>query len=121
MILAMIRNLPEGSLFVALRQVEAEDEGIEREQMTQREEDLAEQKLWTTDRKLMAQLINAIHGLASITVRIHGGKDPEIPVVGPSEWDPKAQRKKELLKNWTNEDVLRALGWAGGTGLVRTL
>lgn len=112
---SMIRSLPEGSRYVAVRSgdVDAMSEDIK---LTVSEQRQLDAQLWNFDRKLIAMAINAIGTNTILT----GGpwkdnKPPEFPTVGPIEWDPKRmhqikQREKYETGNWDLWDVARALG-----------
>lgn len=106
----MIRNLPEGSRFHAARFVDTEDEPREEHELDPRTEALADNRVWTLDRRLQAMAINAIY--TQIAVSGHWGKDgpPTFPTVGPSAWreESKSKEPKDLF------DVLKKMGWPGG-------
>lgn len=109
----MIRNLPEGSRFVAAMAVDtATDEAaVEKPDLDPRIEALMDQRVWTIDRRLQAMEINAIY--SQIAVSGHWGKDgpPDFPIVGPKEWRAESKQSKEPKDNF---DVLRKMGWPGG-------
>lgn len=111
----MIRNLPEGSRYVAIRSLDV-DQMEQDIKLTAPEKRRIDARLWDFDRRLQATLINAINTNTALT----GGpwkdnKPPDFSIVGPIEWDPKrAQKLKGQEKyetgNWDLWDVARALG-----------
>jgi len=111
----MIRNLPEGSRFVAAMAVDrANDDEAETPHLTDpRTEAVMDQRLWTLDRRLKAMTINAIY--TQVAVSGNWGKDgpPDLPTVGPMEWrdDAESKQSKEPQNNF---DVLKKMGWPGG-------
>lgn len=111
----MIRNLPEGSRFVAARTVDAADEETD-EAVTPllddpRIEAVMDQRTWTIERRLQAMAINAIY--TQIAASGNWGKDgpPDFPIVGPQEWRAESKKPDEPKTNW---DVLKKMGWPGG-------
>lgn len=121
-IFSMIRNLPEGSRYVAVRahDVDQMPEDIKLSSSEQRRIDAI---TWTFDRRLQAMIVNSIN---ANTVMTGGpwqkGKEPKFPPLGPMDWDPDKKRKLDARErvesgNWTNWDVARALGLTdtGGT------
>lgn len=110
-ILAMLRNLPEGSrFFKAMSAQIAEDD---RPEMTAEQEEAADKAFWNADRQLIAMLINAVREQTQVTGNWKN-KPPEMPVIGPLNWDKKRVKKQEIKKNgFRNEDWMRALGWNG--------
>lgn len=111
LILAMLRNLPEGSrYFKAMSAQIAEDD---RPEPTAEQEEAADEAFWTPDRQLMAMLINAVREQTQVTGNWKK-KPPEMPVIGPITWDKKRVQKHDIKKNgFRNEDWMRALGWNG--------
>jgi hypothetical protein len=107
----MIRNLPEGSRYVAAQLVDREEQAGEQQELDPRTEALADNRVWTMDRRLQAMAINAIY--TQIAVSGHWGKDgpPPFPTVGPSAWREESKQSKEPKDNF---DVLRKMGWPGG-------
>lgn len=106
----MLRNLPEGSRFVAAQIVDHENDDADPE-LDPRTEALADSRTWTLDRRLQAMAINAIY--TQIAVSGHWGKDgpPSFPTIGPQEWRAESTQSKEPKDNF---DVLRKMGWPGG-------
>lgn len=107
----MIRNLPEGSRFNAARLADADDAPSDEHELDPRTEALADNRVWTLDRRLKAMQINAIY--TQIAVSGHWGKDgpPAFPTIGPSAWREESTKSKEPKDNF---DVLRKMGWPGG-------
>lgn len=117
LIFTMIRGLPEGSRYAALRAKDV-DAGGKDIKLTAEEERFLDAQTWTFDRRLWAMITNAIN---QNTIATGGpwkdGKAPEFQIVGPVSWDPKRKKRldaKERVEsgNWDNWDVARALGWA---------
>ena len=108
----MIRNLPEGSRYVAAVTVDRADEQESDIEPDPRMEALMDNRVWTIDRRLKAMQINAIY--SQVAVSGTWGKDgpPDFPVVGPSVWRDASPKKSKELKD--NFDVLRKMGWPGG-------
>jgi hypothetical protein len=85
----MIRHLPEGSNYVAALQSAP---AAELQELLGREDEPAEidpvqeYKLWTTDKLLMAQLINSVNMLVRHTIQWQDGKAPDLPLIGPANW-----------------------------------
>lgn len=95
LLLTMIKHLPEGTNFVAAQSAKFMET---REQDTQTSPDaplpvnpVEEFKQWTEDRRLMAQLINAVNLLVRHSVQWQ--KPPNIPLVGPSSWRGEGESK----------------------------
>lgn len=85
LILSLIRHLPEGSTYVALLQsAPAEDDATDTPPAEL--DPVYENQLWTTDRMLMAQLINSVNMLIRHSIEWKDGKAPDLPIIGPSEW-----------------------------------
>lgn len=111
----MIRDLPEGSRYVAVRAHDV-DQMSEDIKLTTAEERRLDARLWTFDRKLLAMQINAVNNNTAITGGPwKGDKGPEFAIVGPAEWDPKRMQKLKAREkyetgNWDLWDVARAMG-----------
>lgn len=119
-IIAFIRNLPEGSRYVSIRAADLDtaEKDIE---LTPREIRITDARAWTLDRRLMAMITNAVNQNTSALGHWQKGKEPQFPVVGPTSWDPKRMKRlevKEQITNgqWSNWDVLAAMGMASGKG-----
>lgn len=106
----MIRNLPEGSRFVASMEVDR-DKTDEPLLLDPRIEAVMDRRVWTLDRRLNAMQINAIY--SQIAVSGHWGKDgpPDFTTVGPMDWRAESKQSKEPKDNF---DVLKRMGWPGG-------
>lgn len=106
----MIRNLPEGARFAAAMAIDQVDEAAIFEPDPRREA-IADQRIWTLDRRLQATEINAIY--SQIAVSGHWGKEgpPDFPVIGPAAWQPSDKESNEPQNNF---DVLKRMGWPGG-------
>lgn len=103
----MMRQLPEGSRYVAIMSAPMDDDKqLELDPETER---AMHRRFWTADRKLVAQQINAIRDLTLVTGHWEKGKEPKFPLIGPPEW-----RGEDVVKEpVNNNDVLKALGWNG--------
>jgi hypothetical protein len=110
LIFAMLRNLPEGSRFVAAMEVDRDKEEAPL-LLDPRIEAVMDKRVWTLDRRLKAMTINAIY--SQVAVSGHWGKDgpPDFATVGPAEWRAESNQSKEPKDNF---DVLRKMGWPGG-------
>lgn len=108
MVLAMLRALPEDAAFAAHMKVEADKTSDGSAKPTPAEidpelADFAEKKFWTEDRKLLAEVSNR---LGVILLHLHQwekGKEPRLPIVGPSEWREAEEQSPKLT---TIDDVL---------------
>lgn len=79
----MVRHLPADSLSGFAMQEEAEER-----ELSEEEKALVDAQFWTTDRKLLATLINDVRSIP-IILGNWGGNPPKLDVVGPREWqDP---------------------------------
>jgi hypothetical protein len=112
-ILAMLRNLPEGSRFTAAMAVDRAEESDDAGDFFDadpRREAVADHRTWTLDRRLQATQINATYSL--IRVSAEWGKEgpPDFPVIGPASWQP--EKKSSEPENLF--DVLKQMGWPGG-------
>lgn len=82
----MITDLPEGSNYVS-RLASVTSKSQENDEAVAPEPDpFYEQKTWTEDRRLMAQLINQLNMLIRFSVPWEQGKEPSFPIVGPAQW-----------------------------------
>lgn len=107
----MIRNLPEGSRFVAAMAVDAGDTDEAPRLTDPRTEAVMDQRVWTIDRRLKAMQINAIYSQIAVSGNWGKAGPPELPTIGPSEWRAESKESKEPKDNF---DVLRKMGWPGG-------
>lgn len=107
----MIRGLPEGCRFTSARLADMDDDMDDGLELDPRTEALADNRVWTLDRRLQAMAINAIY--TQIAASGNWGKDgpPEFPTVGPSAWRAESKKPDEPKNNW---DVLKKMGWPGG-------
>lgn len=117
----MIRNLPEGSRYVAVRahDVDTMPEDIK---LSASEQKRIDATTWTFDRRLLAMITNAVNSNTAMTGGPWKGDPPKFPIIGPMEWDADKMRKLDARErvetgNWSNWDVARALGLTttGGT------
>ena len=110
----MMRQLPEGSRYVAIMSAPMDDDEARPEpEIDPAVEAAAQRRYWTQDRKLQATVINALRDLTLVTGSWSKGKEPKFPVVGPPEWRGENPAKKKQPP--TTNDVLKALGWNGVT------
>jgi hypothetical protein len=110
----MIRNLPEGSRFVASMEVDRKDENSEAPPLLldPRIEAVMDQRVWTLDRRLNAMQINAIYSQVAVSGQWGKAGPPDFPIIGPADWrDAESKKSKEPKDNF---DVLRKMGWPGG-------
>lgn len=95
LILALLKRLPEGSHYAAA--LAGTPATAPASTDTPAEIDPAvEARTWTTDRTLMAQLINSVNVLVTHSIPWEQGKAPKLPLVGPAAWrgeGPKAPAK----------------------------
>lgn len=85
LILSMIHNLPEGTHYVAaLTSAHEEREDINESVEDSEPDPTFENLMWTSDRVLMAQLINAVNTLVRHSIQWE--TPPKIPIVGPAAW-----------------------------------
>lgn len=106
---AMIRNLPEGARFTAIMSA---PDGGERPPLDAEVEEMLDRKLWTTDRLLQAQLINAVRDLTRVTGsgKWEKGKEPDFPIVGPASWrEPAPGEPTPASKPKTVDDVFNMM------------
>lgn len=118
LILAMLRQLPEHSRFAAAIKADRPElleppaKGVDK-----RTKSIMDTRMWNTDRRLMATLINSVYMNTLVSGQWPPDKAPKLPTVGPLEWQPEEIAKKKVseqppLEN--NYDVLRKMGWTGG-------
>lgn len=105
LILAMIGNLPEGTRYVATLTSAREQSGdTANESVDDSPPDpVMEHMMWTSDRVLMAQLINSVNTLVKYS--IEWSKVPDIPIVGPSSW----RESKQSSKSTSLMDVINRI------------
>lgn len=109
-ILVMLRNLPEGARYTAAMSA---PDGREHPPLDAETEGMLDRKLWTTDRVLAAQIINAIRDLTVVAGRSgkwESGKEPEFPIVGPASWrKPSVGESKPASKPLTVDGVFNKM------------
>lgn len=96
LVLAMLRQLPEGARYTAIMSAPESREGLPEPAYDPEAEALYDRRFWTADRQHTAQMLNALYNLVTLTGHWKKGKEPDFPVVGPIAWHPPEQRKKEL-------------------------
>ena len=113
LVLAMLRNLPEGARYVATLSapVGGDKEQDDPPPLDPELEGLLDRMTWNEDRRLLAQLLNQVNFLISHCFPWQEGKAPEFPIVGPAEWRREAQTHKQGSK--TMMDLLREMGHVG--------
>jgi hypothetical protein len=116
---AYIRHLPEGSRFVA-RWSRDHPEGADAIELTPAQEKYFEARTWNQDRRLLAIIANAVNQNTLALGHWAKNKEPEFPVVGPVEWDPKRRKRQEIREQIqqgavSTADILKAMGWKGGS------
>lgn len=76
-------------------------------------EEILERRAWTTDRRLIAMVINAIN-LNTACNGNWGEKPPEFPTIGPAEWSqkPVKEEPKDLRDYW------QQMGWPMGADVI---
>lgn len=114
LIFAMIRNLPEGSRFVASMTVDNLDKNGEAQRLTDpRTEAVMDHRVWTIDRRLQAMAVNAIYTNTAVSGQWKD-KLPEFPIIGPADWQgPPAEPRTEPVYT-DNFDLFRKMGWPVG-------
>jgi hypothetical protein len=116
-VLGLIRQLPEGSRFVA--HWTTNNPGVaEAAKLTAAEERYLDSKLWSHSDRLTAMIVNAVNQNTIALGNWAKGKTPEIPIVGPADWDPKRKRRIEIREQIeqgavSTADILKAMGWNG--------
>ena len=107
----MIRNLPEGSRFVASMSVDQADDETPDIVVDPRIEAVMDKRVWTLDRRLQAIAINAIHTNTSVSGHWKN-KAPDFPIIGPADWQgPPAVGKKTEPVYKDNFDLFKRMGW----------
>lgn len=110
MVLAMLRALPEDASFTAHMKVENEKEADPDGPPSPVEIDpelaaFADKKVWTEDRKLLADISNRLGTILRYLHQWEPGKEPKLPIIGPQEWRAAAEAD-EPQKLVTIDDVL---------------
>ncbi|MGZ5997045.1 MAG: hypothetical protein ACXWN0_15385, partial [Isosphaeraceae bacterium] len=110
LISSMIRNLPEGSRFLAAVAIDHPDKFGDDQESDPRLEAINDRRLWTLDRRLAAMAVNATNTQTAVVVQWRDGP-PDFPTIGPAEWqDPQASPAKEPVYT-DNFDFFRKMGW----------
>lgn len=107
LILSLIYNLPEGTRYVAALASAREESGdyeLSESEQDSQPDPITEHMTWTSDRLLMAQLINSVNTLVRYSVQWE--KTPDIPLVGPSAW---RERGNKPSKATSVMDVLHRI------------
>jgi hypothetical protein len=86
LILAMLRNVPEGSRYAAAFTSAPEAAGMETPDVPVEIDPALDARTWNYDRQLMAQLINSVNTLVRYSIPWEQGKAPKLPLVGPAQW-----------------------------------
>lgn len=110
MVLAMLRALPEDASFTAHMKVENEKAADPDSQPGPVEIDpelasFADKKIWTEDRKLLADISNRLGTILRFLHNWEPGKEPRLPIIGPQEWRAEAEESNST-KLRTIDDVL---------------
>lgn len=85
LILSLIRHLPEGSHYVAILQSAPAEDGATNDKPTE-VDPVLDSQTWTTDRMLIAQLVNSVNMLVRHSIQWKEGQAPNLPIIGPSAW-----------------------------------
>jgi len=110
-ILTLIRNLPEGSLYVSKLRASAPAKQADDDEPA--EIDLFQENLtWTIDRVLMAQLINSVNMLVRYSVNWSEGNEPDLPILGPAAWRGEGPESQAASKPVSMMDVLNKISGA---------
>lgn len=77
-----------------------------------------EARAWTHETRLLAMIANAVNQNTLATGHWDPKKLPDIPVVGPLEWDPKRKKRMEIKERvqkgeFTTAEILKAMGKHG--------
>lgn len=115
MILHLIRHLPEDSSFAAIMSAKVESGDVTPPEPEPEEVARIDAMIWNFDRKLMAQVVNAVNLNTRVSTEWQKGKEPDFPIIGPSSWrePPEAHSKPEETK-LSVLDVMKAWGYDGG-------
>jgi hypothetical protein len=106
LILTMIRHLPEGSNYVSALQSAPVTEPVTDEPTEI--DPVQENKLWTMDKLLMAQLINSVNMLVRHSIN-WGDKPPTLPIVGPAKWRGEGPESATETKPESVDDTLNRI------------
>jgi hypothetical protein len=108
LILTMIRHLPEGSIYVATLQSAPAEESATDEPAEI--DPIQENKLWTTDKVLIAQLINSVNMLVRHSINWQDGKAPNLPIIGPARWRNEGPEKTKSKPESVSDTLNRIMG-----------
>jgi hypothetical protein len=111
-ILAMLRNLPEGSRYYAAMAVDNPRDESESAEADPRQEAIMDHRVWTLDRRLQAMVINALN--LNTAVSGHWDKPPDFETIGPASWRTDAPKKKSEQEFTDNFDFFRKMGFPLG-------
>jgi hypothetical protein len=111
-ILAMVRNLPEGSRYYAAAVADDPEAAVPPE-LDPRTEAVMDHRVWTLDRRLAAGIINAINTNTCAT-GMWSDKPPEFPMIGPASWQGKSVKPEEEEEYLDNFDFFRKKGFPLG-------
>jgi hypothetical protein len=110
---SMIRNLPEGSRFLAAIAVDRPELSEDNPETDPRTEAINDRRAWTLDRRLAAMAVNAVNTHTSVSVQWKG-KPPEFPTIGPADWQSPTDRSRAQAKPepvyTDNFDFFRKIG-----------
>jgi hypothetical protein len=113
---SLIRNLPEGSRFLAAVAVDRPEISGDGPEPDPRIEAINDRRTWTLDRRLQAMAVNAVNTHTALSIQWKD-KPPDFPVIGPAEWQPNdrsgASAKPEPVYT-DNFDFFRKMGWPSG-------
>lgn len=112
----MLRDLPAHSRFAAALKADR-PELQKAPEPDARTKSIMDSRMWDTDRRLTATLINGLYMNTLVTGQWPKDKAPKLPTVGPLEWQPEEIAKKKAASKpppRDNFDVLRQMGWPGG-------
>lgn len=104
----MLRNLPEGARYTATMSAPG-DADVERPPLDPELEAMLDRQTWTTDRRLMAQLINSVNTLIRVSGSWEKGKEPQFPVVGPANWQEEQQNAERPTQDHSVEATMQRL------------
>jgi hypothetical protein len=115
----MIRNLPEGSRFLAAVAVDHPDiSGDDVREPDPRIEAINDRRIWTLDRRLAAMAVNATNTNTALSVQWKDNKPPDFPTVGPADWQSPSDRRASSATPdpvyTDNFDFFKKMGWPSG-------
>lgn len=114
-ILYHIRHLPEDAAYTAIMSAKLDGGEIELPEQTPEDVARLDAMVWNTDRKLLAQIANAINLNTRVSGSWEKGKEPDFPTIGPSSWrEGNKQKPKPEEQHVSVLDVMKAWGYDGG-------